>query len=174
MLKQKLIIAGIATAFALAVAVPVAATTLEKMSMNTMAKSADIVVVGTPTGSVVTRENGQILTKTTFSVSGDVFGDAPSTVTVVTPGGRVNVGKLQGSEIVAGTPIFPGNLDVMLFLEETDSGEYAVAGFNQGYFSVSGGEVLLAPSDGGATQITDAFELIRQARIAGAGQVSQD
>ena len=123
-------------AIALALASTAAhATTLEQMTMSDMAKTAEFVVVGTAVDAETVRENGQTYTHTTFSISDDVFGGAPRTVTVVTPGGTVSTGKIKVAEVVAGSPMFLEGQPAMLFLNEADGGDYQVTGFNQGYFS---------------------------------------
>jgi hypothetical protein len=162
------------SALALISTAPVSATTLEEMTLADMAQSAEIVVVGTPIDAEFVTQDGQTFTHTTFAVSADAFGGAPSTVTVKTPGGRSTLGRLQVSEVVAGAPAFAGGQEAMLFLNKAEGGAYEVAGFNQGYFGVTNGAVHLAPSDGGATAIANAMEQVRKARALGAGKKIDD
>ena len=166
MRKKTPLLASMACALAVGGAASSYATTLEKMSVRDLAQSAELIVVGTPTSAEYARQAGQIVTLTTFEVSGDALGGAPATVTVVTPGGRISQGKIQGSEIVAGAPAFAGGRQVMLFLNADENAGYSVTGFNQGLFSVDNGAVKLPQEVGGLMSVDDAFSLVRNARAS--------
>lgn len=174
MQRRVIKLTGLVSVLALLGSASTFATTLQKMSMEEMAQSADIVVVGLPVDAVVVREQGRIVTQTTFTVSADAFGGAPTTVTVSAPGGMMKIGKVQGAEVVAGAPAFAGGNESMLFLNESSDGVYEVTGFNQGAFGVADGEVMFAPSDGGATEVSMALEKVRKARNANAKRKLDD
>jgi len=142
----------------------VAATSLEKMSMERMAGAAQMIVRARCVANATQWDAGEIWTFTTFEVSESWKGAASQRVTVRLLGGTV--GGLTSH--VSGVPRFRVGEEVILFLEPTRRADFTVVSWQQGTFRIgrdqrSGVEIV--------TQDTAAFEtfdpVTRQFRTAG-------
>jgi hypothetical protein len=112
----------------------------EELRLKEMALQSDMIVTGQ---SVNTEsrwiEGGRVLvTLATISVGEVVKGEPASSVTVVLPGGTDANRRFPVQMTYPGAPTISPQEEVFLFLTETDSvpGGYAVAGFNEGKFSI--------------------------------------
>ena len=118
---------------ALAVAAPLRATTLARISLDQLATAADHVARVRCVSVDSLWENGAIWTVTTFDVVETLKGSLPAQVTVHLPGGRV--GHLTAA--VDGTPKFNVGAEAILFLEKSQTGDFTVAGWVEGTFRIS-------------------------------------
>lgn len=174
MLSRKQLLGGTAALLSvLAVLQGASATTFEKMSMVELAQSADLVVIGEAISTESLRENGQVVTRTTFDVMASATGSGPKTVTVETPGGRFTRGKIIASEVVAGAPTFFTGSQAMLFLSEGEGGRFSIVGFNQGLFAVNDGSVAFAPADGGVMAMSKALSVVQGMRSSALNQLAE-
>lgn len=171
--KHYLKIAAGAAAVAL-MSAPASATTLESLSFEDMAQTADACVIATAVSSSVERRNGQIFTVTTFEVDETAFGDAPSSLSIAMPGGRMDSGSAKMMAVDSGAIRFSPNSKQMMFLENVN-GAYSISGFTQGAYSVNGDQVLLPRTLGGATSRQNALQRAIDARNAdGENAVASD
>jgi len=139
-----------------------------------MVQKASICVVATATGSTVEKTDEGIFTRTTFQIDNVAFGNPGSTITVRTPGGRIDNGKIAFAEVNAGSPLFLTGSQSLLLLDG-NSGDYNVVGYSQGAISVvnteDGAAVQLPDSDGGLLSVEAAVELIQERRNDGATNI---
>lgn len=119
-------------AIALAIAATANATTLEHMSLETMAAAAPVIVRARCAGNSVVREEGEIWTLTTFNVEEAWRGSPPEQITVRLLGG--SMGNITSH--VSGVPKFLRGEDVVLFLEPTAHGDFSVVSWEQGTFRI--------------------------------------
>jgi hypothetical protein len=122
------------------------ATTLARLSLDQLAAGSDAVARVNFSSAESHWENGSIWTVTTFKVVERWKGNLPAEITVHLPGGRV--GHLTST--VDGTPKFNPGDDAILFLKQSPSGEFTVAGWVEGTFRISGD-----PSTGSQTVTQD-------------------
>jgi hypothetical protein len=123
---------------AIILAVPLNATTVQRLSFDDLVSKAETIIVGhvLDSQSSWTKDGKLILTQTTVEVQEQLKGTPPRLVTVTTVGGKVGTSILH----VSGMPAFERNETAVIFLER--SGSYStVLGLNQGKFSVANGEV---------------------------------
>lgn len=166
MSKSKWIV-GLASAAALFIGVNASATSLEKMSFGDMVDSASACVMGRAVKATVFERDGQVYTETRFRVTKTAFGQTKTFINVVTPGGAKKMGRLQGAEVVAGSPRFFDQDYSLLLLKPTEigrRGRFDIIGFNQGQFSVVGDNITLPPEVGGVQSVDKAFEMISAER----------
>lgn len=127
---------GIALCAALLVAICGAsaarATTIERMSLEKMARTAKAIVRARCLGNSTNQEAGEIWTFTNFAVEQVWRGSAQAQITVRLLGGRM--GNLTSS--VSGVPRFEAGEEVLLFLEPTPRGDFSVVSWEQGTFRV--------------------------------------
>ena len=142
----------------------VAATSLEKMSIEKMAGAAQMIVRAQCVANAAQWEAGEIWTFTTFEVSESWKGAASQRVTVRLLGGTVG----GVTSHVSGVPRFRVGEGVILFLEPTRRADFTVVSWQQGTFRIgrdqrSGVEIV--------TQDTATFETFdpatRQFRATG-------
>jgi hypothetical protein len=111
---------------------PARATTLERLSLDQLAQTADA-VARVRCASVESRwENGSIWTISTFQTLETFKGLLPAQVTVRVPGGRV--GHL--TETVGGTPRFSPGAEAVVFLERSPIGGFSVTAWVEGTFRI--------------------------------------
>ena len=91
------------------------ATTIERMSLEKMSRTAKVIVRARCVGNSTTQDAGEIWTFTNFAVEEVWRGAAPAQITVRLLGGRA--GNLTSS--VSGVPRFQAGEEVLLFLEPT-------------------------------------------------------
>ena len=122
----------------LALAGPMAATTVRRLSFDELVSKAHSIVVGQVRDARTfwTADGKLILTSYTLQVRESMKGTVPSTVVVTTIGGRIGNTVLH----VSGMPAFETGETAVVFLEQ--SGAYStVLGLGQGKFLVSNDQV---------------------------------
>jgi hypothetical protein len=126
------------------------ATTMLRLSFESLVHEADVVVVGEVAESRVEQTANGVETVTTFNVSEAVLGAPGATVEVRTPGGSFKPGKFRVSEQSAGVPKYVAGSKAMLFLDAASAG-YTIVGVTQGsvivFDSAQGPSVRLPDSD---------------------------
>jgi len=119
--------------FAALVACAVAqATTLMRMSVEKMARTAEMVVRARCVANETGWDAGEIWTVTTFQIEETWKGAPGELITVRLLGGRA--GNLTST--VDGAPRFQAGEDVVLFLERTARGDFSVVSWMQGTFRI--------------------------------------
>jgi hypothetical protein len=116
-----------------ALATSVSATTLERLSMDSMTDQSMVVVRGRITGGAGELANGAISTHYQFKVTEVWKGSASTSIDVYVPGGAAQ-GFLQS---VPGAPALTTGAEYVLFLWIGPSGRPQIIGLSQGLFSVS-------------------------------------
>ena len=124
-----------------------AATTLARMSLEELARAADIVVRVRCVAAASRWDSGMIWTFTEFEVLERLKGAPPERIRVRVPGGRV--GHLLAT-IEAAPRFRPGEQSV-LFLEKSSAGDYSVTAWAEGTFRIhrlppAGGEAVTQDS----------------------------
>ena len=120
------------------------ATTVERLTLDDMARKSHSIVLGTVRGSRTfwTSDGKLILTTYTVEVQESLKGQSGRTAELTVIGGQVGDTVLH----VAGMPSFRDGETAIVFIEQ--SGGYSVVvGLGQGKFKVSNGEVENAPAD---------------------------
>lgn len=107
-------------------------TTIERLSLGQMARSAPVIVRARCEGNSVVQDAGEIWTVTSFEVEETWRGEAPQRVTVRLLGGRMS----EITSHVSGVPRFQPGEDVVLFLEPDASGDFSVVSWQQGTFRI--------------------------------------
>jgi hypothetical protein len=111
---------------------PSQATTLARMSLEQLAAAADAVVKGRCLGNQTRSEAGEVWTFSSFEVEEAMKGIVPRLITVRLLGGHLG----RWSVRVEGVPEFQPGEEVILFLQRTRAGEFAVTSWMQGTFRV--------------------------------------
>ena len=116
-------------------------TTIERLSLEKMVQAAPVIVRAECVGKTTVRDAGEIWTLSLFRVEQTWRGKAPATITVRLLGGSWG----QITSHVSGVPQFRLGDDVVLFLQPTKRGDFAVVSWQQGTFRVRrevGGELV--------------------------------
>lgn len=108
------------------------ATTLERMSLAKMSRTATLIVRARCLENSAGWDAGEIWTLASFRVEEVWRGSAPPRITVRLLGGRT--GNLTSS--VSGVPRFRRGEKVILFLEPTPRGDFSVVSWEQGTFRI--------------------------------------
>ena len=108
------------------------ATTLARMSVAQMSQTARLIVRARCLDNRTGWDAGEIWTLASFEVQEMWRGSASARITVRLLGGRV--GNLTSS--VSGVPRFRPGEEVVLFLEPTPRGDFAVVSWEQGTFRI--------------------------------------
>ena len=106
----------------------VSATTLARMSIEKMARTAPLIVRARCVGNSTRWDAGEIWTFTSFEVQESWRGSAPPSIAVRMMGGRL--GNLTST--VSGVPRFQSGEEVVLFLEPTPRGDFSIVSWAQG------------------------------------------
>jgi hypothetical protein len=118
------------------------ATTLLRMDLNTLTRSAEIIARVRCVHSETRWESESIWTFDDFDVLETFKGAPPQTLRVRLPGGRVDRVEVK----IEGVPAFTSGEEVILFVERTSAGDYGVTSWAQGTFrirrSADGGALL--------------------------------
>lgn len=122
----RLIIAAVAAAASLS------ATTLERLSVDTMVEKSKAIVRGKVVSQQGETRNGLIYTKYVVEVTESWKGDANRLVEVFVPGGVAN-GMRQ---TIPGAPSIQEGDECVLFLWAGASGRHQIVGLSQGLFNV--------------------------------------
>ena len=151
---------------------PLTSPVASGMSMEQMAQSAALIIIGECTGTQSQWAGRNLFTLATVSVTESLKGAAPENVTVAIPGGVDSNRRFPIAMTYAGAPQFAPGEEVLVFLDDTQSeipNSYAVMGFSQGKFSVSpdteGGKVVTrdltkAPVQKGAGAIRGNLQVV--------------
>jgi hypothetical protein len=119
------------------------ATTLVRMDLSALARSAELIVRARFTGSKTRWENGAIWTFADLAVIEPLKGAPPATLRVRLPGGRTGHVETR----IEGVPQFAAGEEAVLFLERTSAGDYGITSWAQGTFrvrrSAAGGEATV-------------------------------
>jgi hypothetical protein len=108
------------------------ATTLVRMDLAALARSAEIIVRARCVHSETKLESESISTFDDFAVL-ETFKGAPSQILRVRlPGGRVNHTEVR----IEGVPAFSLGEETILFAEKTSGGDYGITSWAQGTFRV--------------------------------------
>ena len=118
--------------FTTALAAAARATTLIRMDLPALARSAQLIFRARCLGAETRWEDGSIWTFYDFRVLESLKGAPLRTIRIRLPGGRV--GHLETK--VDGTPRFTTGEEVVLFAEKTSSGDYGLTGWAQGTFRI--------------------------------------
>ena len=116
----------------ISIASPAPATTLERMSLDQLARAADTVVRARCASTSARWENGAIWTFSEFDLVERFKGNPPERIRVRSPGGRVG----HISTRVEQAPEFRPGDDVVLFLEASAGGSYGVTAWAEGTFRI--------------------------------------
>ena len=108
------------------------ATTLMRMSVEKLARTAEVVARARCVANVTGWDAGEIWTVTTFQIEETWKGAPGALITVRLLGGRA--GNLTST--VDGVPRFQAGEDVVLFLERTARGDFSVVSWMQGTFRI--------------------------------------
>ncbi len=169
-MKLKKLALSVGAVLPLIFASQVSATSLSKLEFNDMVVQASACVVASAESATTDFRDGQTVTLTTFRVTKSAFGNVGQTITVETPGGARQMGRLNVAEVNAGSPRFFNNQDNLLFLSEIgDQGAYNIMGYNQGNFVVrenaAGENVVRLPlAQGSQLTLDNALSVIADAR----------
>lgn len=117
---------------ALVVCAAARATTLMRMSVEKMARTADVVMRARCVANMTGWDAGEIWTVTTFQIEETWKGASPALINVRLLGGRA--GNLTST--VDGIPRFQAGEDVVLFLEPTGRGDFTIVSWKQGTFRI--------------------------------------
>lgn len=132
-------------AIAVAVATTVSATTLERLSVDTMVEKSTSIVRGKVVSIQGENRNGLIFTKYLVEVTESWKGSQERLVEVYVPGGVAN-GLRQ---TIPGAPSLEQGDECVLFLWASGSGRRQIIGLSQGLFNVvtddEGGTLLERP-----------------------------
>jgi hypothetical protein len=120
------------------------ATTVERLTLEDLAKRSLSVVQGVvrSSRSYWSPDGKLILTNTTIEVTEAIKGQSARIVEVTTVGGRIGDRVLH----VGGMPAFAPGENTIVFVERS-SGYLTVLGLGQGKFTVANGEVANSPSE---------------------------
>lgn len=149
-----LLLAGLAV-LAIPGAVMLRSTTLARMDVEELTKTATLVARARCLSIASRWEDGLLWTFTTFVVTETWKGPAPQTLTVRLVGGRVGERRV----IVEGVPRFVPGEEVVLFLEPGGKGDWTVTSWAQGTFRVrpaTAGETQVLTQDTGGMALFDA------------------
>jgi hypothetical protein len=108
------------------------ATTLVRMDLKSLARSAEIIVRARCIHSETRWESGSIWTFDDFEVLEIFKGASPLTLRVRLPGGRIAHTETK----IDGVPMFAAGEETVLFVEPTSAGDYGVTSWAQGTFRV--------------------------------------
>lgn len=109
------------------------ATTLMRMSLAQMARTAQVIVRARCVSNATLWDEGEIWTRTTFDVEESWSGP---------PGSRQLAVRLLGGSLgnissrVSGIPRFQPGEDTVLFLEPSRNGDFAIVSWQQGTFRI--------------------------------------
>lgn len=148
------------------------ATTSIEMTFADLVHNSDACVVASVMDVNFVEEQGGVYTYTKFRVKETAFGNPSEIITVKTPGGERQLGRLPVAEVVPGAPRFFKNQDNLLFLSQnsqsSDANEYQITGFSQGAMTIrdaaAGSMVQL--STRGDVSIDEAMDAIQEQREA--------
>lgn len=118
------------------------ATTLVRMDLDALARSAELIVRARCRATETRWESGSIWTFTEFQVLEIFKGASPQILRVRLPGGRTRNMQTR----VDGVPQFSLGEETVLFVERTSAGDFGVTSWAQGTFRVirdNSGEVRL-------------------------------
>ena len=108
------------------------ATTLQRMSLDQLARAADTVVRARCVGSTARWENGAIWTFSEFEVVKRFRGEAPARFQIRLPGGRIGGIATHVEDV----PQFRAGDEAVLFLEPRPDGNYGVTAWVEGTFRI--------------------------------------
>jgi hypothetical protein len=108
------------------------ATTLVRMDLAALARSAEIIVRARCIHSETRWESESISTFDDFGVLETFKGAPPQILRVRLPGGRVNHTEVN----IEGVPAFAMGEETVLFVEKTSAREYGVTSWAQGTFRI--------------------------------------
>jgi hypothetical protein len=115
-----------------ALVIQAGATTLVRMDLNALARSAEIIVRARCVHSEMRWESESIWTFDDFDVLEVFKGAPPQTLRVRLPGGRVGHTEVK----IEGVPAFSASEEIILFVEKTSAGDYGVTSWAQGTFRI--------------------------------------
>jgi len=165
---------------ALAAVLPLPATTLQLLSVDSMIAKSSAIVRGRPTPLASFQRGGMIYTTYRVDVSATLKGGAVATLQVAVPGGDYR----GAHQAVAGSPGLTAGAEYVMFVWTAPSGTNYIIGLSQGLFEVhtnASGAVVLTRgpasakvidaagsgvNDGGVTLLLTDL----QAKIAAGGQ----
>jgi len=108
------------------------ATTLMRMSVEKMARTAEVVVRGRCVANATGWDAGEIWTVTTFQIEETWKGAPGGLITVRLLGGRAE----NLTSTVDGVPRFQAGEDVVLFLERAGREDFSIVSWMQGTFRI--------------------------------------
>jgi hypothetical protein len=114
------------------VVIEASATTLVRMDLAALARSAEIIVRVRCTHSETKWESESISTFDDFVVLESFKGAPPEILRVRLPGGRVNHTEVK----IEGVPAFTAGEETILFVEKTSAGDYGITSWAQGTFRI--------------------------------------
>jgi hypothetical protein len=121
-------VCGLVLLLAIAIHGNVSATTLARMSIEKMSRTAPLIVRARCAGNSTRWDAGEIWTFSNFEVEETWRGSAPPSIAVRMLGGRL--GNLTST--VSGVPRFQSEEEVVLFLEPTTHGDFSIVSWAQG------------------------------------------
>ena len=126
--------AGTVVSLGASATVPAArATTVMRMSLDQLARTAKEIVRASCVANMTRWERGEIWTFTTFDVQQTWRGKASGRIAVKLLGGRTE----EVTSLVSGVPRFRPGEEVILFLESANDDCFSVIGWEQGTFRLS-------------------------------------
>jgi hypothetical protein len=144
MLKKLLVGLTVFTVLLVGLTTVSTATTVERLTLEELAKRSHGIVHGVVRGSRTywSPDGKLILTNTTIEVTEAIKGQASRTVEVTTVGGQIGDTVLH----VGGMPAFSAGENTIVFVESS-RGYLTVLGLGQGKFTVANGEVANSVSE---------------------------
>jgi hypothetical protein len=146
---QKYLMLAASLLLASGVVIEANATTLVRMDLATLARSAEIIVRARCVHSETKWESESISTFDDFVVLETFKGAPPQILHVRLPGGRVNHTEVK----IEGVPAFTTGEETILFVEKTSAGDYGITSWAQGTFRIR----RAASGDARLTQDTSHF-----------------
>ena len=128
--------------FGSAAITPLAATTLQQLSLDAMIAQSSAIVRGYATPVSSFQRGSMIYTSYRFEISSTLKGKANSVIEIAVPGGDF-AGKHQA---VAGAPALQAGTEYVIFVWTSPSGIHHIIGLNQGMYELhvnSTGETVL-------------------------------
>ncbi len=129
---RKYLLLAAALLFSSGVFIEAGATTLVRMDLATLARSAEIIVRARCIHSETKWEPESISTFDDFDVLETFKGAPPQILRMRLPGGRVNHTAVK----IEGVPAFTTGEETILFVEKTSAGDYGVTSWAQGTFRI--------------------------------------
>jgi hypothetical protein len=141
------------------------ATITESSSAASMVEKSNACVIARAISSESETIKGQTFTRTEFEITDVAFGDVQAIISLLTPGGSFQKGKLKIAEVVPGLAPFSVGKKHMLFLKTAADGKsFILTDYGQSTFQVNDNIVALPQNLGGGGTPEQVIERINALR----------